>query len=179
MQEARFGLEGTLAIDLGKGALSDPGGVPGWLVPVEVLAKFALADEASAAVLGGLIGAALGKRLTTCIALETDLFVEHLAGECALRGYGKVSLERWGDALVVRTDGSTLPSSFLAAFFSGVLKAASQRDVRCAALGASDGVLRFLVCAPDVALRLTERLAAGESWRKAIVALSGSGRGAS
>jgi hypothetical protein len=179
MQDARFGLEGSLAIDLGNGALSDPDGTPGWLVPVDVLSRFALAEEAPAAALGELIGVELGKRLTTCITLETDLFVEHLAGECAIRGYGKVSLERWGEALVVRTDSATLPGAFLAAFFSGVLKAASRRDVRCALLGESDRVLRFLVCAPDVALRVSDRLAAGESWRAAIVALSGPGRGAS
>jgi hypothetical protein len=178
MQDARFGLEGSLAIDLGKGALTDHGGAPGWLVPVDVLAKFGSAHEAPAAALGELIGAELGKRLTTCITLETDLFVEHLAGECALRGYGKVSLERWGEALVVRTDGSVLGAPFLEAFFSGVLKAASQREVRCASLGEHDGVLRFLVCAPDVAASLRQRLAAGESWRHAIVALA-SRRGAS
>ncbi len=172
MQHARFELQGTLAVDLGKGALTDPGGAPGWLVPLDVLRKFVAANEGAASVLAELVGAQLGEKLVTRIALETDLFVEHLAGECAVRGYGNISLERWGDALIVRVTEAQLPSAFLAAFFSGVLMAASQRDVRCVSLGEENRVSRYLVCAPSVASQVTSKLQAGESWQQAIVALS-------
>ena len=172
MQDARFGLTGSLAIDMGTGALCDTSGSPAWLIPVDALAAFASANSDAAAMLGELVGVELGKKLSERIALQTDLFVERLAGECALRGYGQVSLERWGDALVIRARDTKLGSAFLAAFFSGVLKGASQRDVRCAALGTTDDVMRFLVCAPEVVPHINERIASGESWQNAIVSLS-------
>ncbi len=172
MQDARFELQGTLAVDLGTGVLSDPSGAPAWLVPIDVLCKFAAADDRAASHLAELVGEQLGTRLGSRITLETDLFVEHLAGECALRGYGNVSLERWGDALIVRVASSRLPASVFAAFFSGVLRAASKREVGCASLGEDEGVARFFVCAPALIPHVSRSLQAGESWQQAIMALS-------
>jgi hypothetical protein len=150
------------AIDeLGKHAKSDSG--------VDPAAAFC---HAIGEVLGQRIAARLGSSdAVRSASLET--FVNALAGELAVAGWGTVSLERWGRAMVLLVEHSPLNEHrCLAALFEGALSAATGREARCASLGvAKDGGVRILVGAQRAVVRVRDWLAHGVAWGDALARL--------
>lgn len=75
----------------------------------------------------------------------------HAGGVLAMLGWGRLHLERWGKALVVRVTGAPEldgPHLGMAALLGGMLSALGGRDIACVPVG-NEG--QFLVVAPSVA----------------------------
>src|SRR5215472_7299509 len=127
------------------------------LVPaaaLDSLAKSAGVDAACAftkalgAAVGGRVAAHAGSADAVRKAtLET--LVTELGAELALAGWGALSLERWGRAMVIAVQGPPLAEQrLLASFVEGAIGVFSGgREVRCLSLG-GDGTIRILVAGP-------------------------------
>jgi hypothetical protein len=77
--------------------------------------------------------------------------LQHAAGTLALLGWGTLSMERWGRALVLVLEGAPqldADSLGLAALLGGLLTSLGGRDVACVPIGRS---ARFVVVHPQVA----------------------------
>lgn len=75
----------------------------------------------------------------------------HAATLLAIFGWGRLEMERWGDALVAHLDGLPhLDADHLAvaALLGGLFSAMAKREVACVPIG-QDG--KFLLCDPQIA----------------------------
>ncbi len=180
----------AVSFDLARGVIAVRGGASSVLVPVDVLGELcrAAGDDATATfarVLGERVGTEVRRRLeslgTDARAASIDVVLEHLAGEWATLGFGALTVERWGRALVFVADHVALPSSadgLLSALLGGALAAASGRDCRCVALAREGERLRLLVTSSDVASRARGWLGDGVAWGEVLVRLhAGASRG--
>ncbi len=82
--------------------------------------------------------------------LTSDVVLTHAATVVALFGFGKLSLERWGDALVARIHEAPLLDENelgIAALLGGLFSALAQRETACVPVGQSG----FLVVDPGIA----------------------------
>jgi hypothetical protein len=80
-----------------------------------------------------------------------EAVLTHVSGTLALLGWGTLSLERWGSALVLCLAGapSLDPDRLgLAALLGGVLTTLGGRDVACVPIG---GGARFVIVHPNIA----------------------------
>ena len=119
--------------------------------------------------LGVSIGRRLGAKLGSIdgvrgASLET--FVSELAFEVAVSGWGTVSLERWGKAMVLVVDHAPVKElRLVAALVEGAIEAAVGREVHGVALG-GEGAVRVLLASEKTAERArawtAEGVAAGE-----------------
>jgi hypothetical protein len=99
--------------------------------------------------LGEMIQESLGGSATN---LPPELVVGHAAGVLALFGWGKLTMERWGDAIVARL--SQLPllddgSLGIAALLGGVFTELFGDEVACVPIGSEMGT--FVLLHPSVA----------------------------
>lgn len=99
--------------------------------------------------LGEMIQESLG---TSATSLPPELVVGHAAGVLALFGWGRLSIERWGDAIVARL--SQLPilddgSLGIAALLGGVFTELFGDEVACVPIGSEMGT--FVLLHPSVA----------------------------
>lgn len=82
-----------------------------------------------------------------------EAVVTHISGTLALLGWGTLSIERWGGALVLSLTGAPALDSErlgLAALLGGVLTAIGGQDVACVPIVGS-GSARFVIVHPSVA----------------------------
>lgn len=147
----RFDPTGYLQFDLGEGAVRTKAGDR-----VLVLSDTVVSPLVSAAVETGDLTAVreLGKHLGSQIVDSLggsvlddspEAVLEHAAGVLAVLGWGRLGLERWGNAMVATVDnppeldGENLG---VAALLGGVFSALADAEVACAPLGGA----RYLVC---------------------------------
>ncbi len=157
MDEPRFDPSGFFDFDLTSGAMRARGGTR-----VLVLSDTVVAPLVSAAVASGdltamrRLGRHVGEEIRGSVggsadSLSPETVLGHAAGVLALFGWGKLTLERWGDALVARiVSVPELDESQLAfaALLGGLFSALSQRDVACVPLAETGS---FVLVDPSVA----------------------------
>jgi hypothetical protein len=172
MDEPRFAPEGFFDFDLTQGAVRARGGTR-----VLLLSDTVVGPLVSSAVQGGdltalrRLGRHIGEEIRKSLGGSagergSDTVLAHAAGVLALFGWGQLSLERWGDALVARIvslpelDDSQLA---LAALLGGLFTALVQNDVACVPLARPDGGDRgaFILVDPQVAETVWEWAQAG------------------
>ncbi len=103
--------------------------------------------------------------------------VAELAAPCgsvAIAGFGTLSAERWGRALVLVVDrgtGGAEGDRLLGVLLGSAVSKATKVEARCVQLARDGDRVRFLVCGPRGADKVREWLAAGVSWGEALVRL--------
>src|SRR5579883_3206155 len=126
MADPSFDPARAVRFDLPSGSVRASGDARVALVPVEVLEE--IARTPAAEVAGRAMGAAIGKRAASRLgdagAASVEAFVTQLAGEMAVAGYGVLSVERWGRALVVVVEHCALPEPLLGAVLAAALASA-------------------------------------------------------
>ncbi len=157
------------------------------MVPADALVALcqAAGDEETATfahTIGEAIGRRVGVRLAggsanrhdAARAARLEAVVTQLAGELAVLGFGSVSAERWGKALVLVVDQSPFGEGgdgLVAAILEAALHALVNRHARVVKLH-RDGVrARFLAVSGAAADGVRDRLAGGESWAAVIAAM--------
>lgn len=174
----------ALRFDLDHGRVSLADESPMLLVSAPALAEAcgSLSAE-SARKFGASLGAGCGKRVLARLGAEPvtlELMVNQLGGEMALAGFGSLSLERWGQALVAKMEACPLDvraRSLMSAFLEGALQSATGRSVRAVFVEGGSRDFRLLLCSEVGAAKVEGWLAEGRSWGDALSALHGS-RGA-
>jgi hypothetical protein len=181
MSSASFTANQSVRFDLSHGAVragtSDERHV---LVPLAALADLASSATPSAVeAMGRAVGKAIGQRAAARMGdpagASLEAFVTQLAGEAALAGVGVLSIERWGRALVVVLEGSSLPAALIASLVGAALEAASGRAVATALLAHDAGAARVLVASDGAVGRVRAWIASGMAWGDAITKLHGGG----
>jgi hypothetical protein len=198
MAEPRFDPSKAVKFDLQHGLVHRDGAPPIVLVPLGgLLALCAAAGNEAGHVFGRAVGAAMGGRVASRLqvaageasaaseggapagAVRTatlDAVVEHLGGELALGGFGSLSIERWGRALVLVVDHAPLGGAgdvLLEAILEGAIAAASGRTVRAGLLGREQERARFFVGSNAAIEQVWTWIADGTSWAEALVKLQG------
>ena len=136
------------------------------------------AAAAFARTLGESFGVAIARRFEkagdNANEAAVEAVVEHLAGELALGGFGALSLERWGRALVLVVDGGPDGSEgdkLLAPLLAASVSKASKSEARCVRLSREAHRARFLITGAKGAEKVREWLMSGMSWGEALVRL--------
>lgn len=181
MDTSSFDPTRAVVFDLERGQVAFEGGAPLLLVPAELVAAICGRLEAGVVrqlgiVLGRQAGGRVRARLGRALTPSLELMVEQLGGELGLAGFGAFSVERWGQALVVRIDGYPLAAQgaeLMGGYVEGALLAAVERDVTAVALERSEKTLRLLLCSKAASAKVKSWLLAGSSWADALGALHG------
>jgi hypothetical protein len=179
MSTTRFHPEGAVTFDLAHGLVHVEGAREGVLVPAEALVHLAKAAGPAAwaafgAAIGGAMGARVASRLGDVRAASVELVVEHLAGELALAGLGALSLERWGQAMVLVVNHAPLGEAgdnLLEAALTGALEMATGAPAVATRLQRDGGRARFFVGSAAVAARLRALVDQGAMWGEALLRL--------
>ncbi|MEJ7729974.1 MAG: hypothetical protein WKG00_12230 [Polyangiaceae bacterium] len=103
-----------------------------------------------------------------------EAVVEHLGGELALGGFGSLSLERWGRAMVLVVDHAPLGPAgdvLLEAILEGALVACTGRSARVGLLHREESRARFFVGSAAAMARVQAQVRVGETWAEALVQL--------
>lgn len=150
------------------------------LVPTGAIDDVALSAPPEAVeALGKALGAAIGRRAASRIAspetASIEDFVTQLAGEAAIAGVGVLSIERWGRALVVVVEGSSLTGSLLAPMVGSAIETSAGRGVACTLLARDEHFARLFVGSEKGVERVREWMAGGVSWGDALARLHGGG----
>jgi hypothetical protein len=157
MPEPQFDPGAFFQFDLARGAVRARGGNR-----VLVLSQSVLAPLIATAVQNGDLTAvrALGNQLGKAVAASLgsdpmskapETVLSHAASLIALYGWGRLHLERWGDALVLTVD--ELPpldedNLAVAALLGGLFSTLSENEVACVPIGNSN---HYLVVDPQIA----------------------------
>lgn len=156
MTEPRFDPGAFYEFDLPKGQVKGRTGARVVVLSDEVLGPLVAAassqgDLTPVRTLGHLLGdevvSSLGGSPTD---LTPETVLSHASAVFAMHGFGALSFERWGDALVIRVaDAPQLDEAWLglAALLGGMFSVTSQADVACVPVEPG----RFLVCDPSIA----------------------------
>ncbi|MCA9597017.1 MAG: hypothetical protein KC776_27065 [Myxococcales bacterium] len=117
--------------------------------------------------IGTEIGRQIAEQLETPAEASIESVLEHLGGHLALLGFGSLSLERWGQALVLVVEGSPLDDALIAAVLEGAIQRGLGRDVHAVPLVPS----RFLMTGATGAGRARGWLEEGVRWSEVIARL--------
>jgi hypothetical protein len=176
---ASFDPTTAVRFDLDRGQVSLAGGGPQLLVPADALAQVCSSLEAGTArhfgeVLGKQCGERVRQRLGAATIATLEDMVEQVGGELALGGLGSLSIERWGQALVVRIEGCPLAGQaheLMSAYVETAIRACTGREPTALPLERGHQSFRLLLCHEAVAGRVKAWLSAGRTWGDALAAL--------
>jgi hypothetical protein len=189
MDKSSFDPTRAVVFDLPRGHVTLEGQSPALLLGADALAQLCNGlDAAAIRRFGALLGKAAGARIRArlgaagSVTLEKatlgkptlESMVDQLGGEVSLAGFGALSIERWGQALVVYIEGCPLGSKapeLLGAYVEAALAVAVERDVNAVALEKDPARLRLLLCGQAGSARVQGWLSAGGSWGDALAAL--------
>lgn len=179
MAEQRFDPTHVVHFDVALGQIELQGASSRVLIPASSLLDLLLAaGDDLARDFGHRLGTEIGRRLSARFPNLKELSIagmtDHLGGELALNGLGSLSVERWGQALVLKLKGSPLAEGgeyVLAAVLEGALQRALARDARAVFLAGDDDGLRFLFVSEGAAQKVESWLAGGASWPDALALL--------
>ncbi|MBI5500030.1 MAG: hypothetical protein HY907_07285 [Deltaproteobacteria bacterium] len=172
MPEDRFDPSGYLTFDLARGSASLPDAASAVVLPADVLERVAggkdgIGPALVARPLGEWLGARLRERLAAGGGNPADAspesFLAQANGLLAVHGLGRISLEAYGDAVLLRTELVVLPKAgagFLEPFCSGLFGAFLGREVPCLALDGPGGAC-VLIGSPPAVRRAAQLKAAG------------------
>ena len=183
MASPPFDASKAVTFDLSRGQIQKDDAEPRVLVSSRAL--FALCHSAGADA-SAAFARATGEAMGTAIAgrfersgsdtkgATIEAVVEHLAGEIALAGFGSVSLERWGRAMVLVVDhgpATTDADRLLAPLLAAAISRAAKVEARCVRLAREGERARFLITGPHAADKVRDWLSSGVSWGEALVRL--------
>jgi hypothetical protein len=100
--------------------------------------------------------------------------VEHLGGELAIAGFGAMTIERWGRALVIVVDrgpGGAEGDKLLAPLLASAVSKAAKVEARCVRLARDGDRARFLITGPKGAEKVRSWIMSGVSWGEVLVRL--------
>jgi hypothetical protein len=156
-ETSSFDPGGYLAFDLARGAVHTRHGERVLVLSADVLGPLVSTaarhgDLTAVRALGKHIGEDAARSLGRAARASTpEAVVTHISGTLALLGWGTLSLERWGNALVLSLQGSPAldaESLGLAALLGGMLTSLGGQDVACVPVASGS---RFVVVHPGVA----------------------------
>jgi hypothetical protein len=191
MSNPPFDASKAVTFDLSRGQIQKEGSDARLLVSATALVALCRAAGLDAAStfaratgqsIGGAIAARFERAGSDVSAAAIDTVIEHLSGELAVAGFGRLSAERWGQALVLIVDygpateaGDELLRSLLGAAVAG----AARLDLECVRLAREGERARFFIAGRKGAEKVRQWLGSGVSWGEALVRLhpAQSGRG--
>jgi hypothetical protein len=181
MDTSTFDPTRAVVFDLARGQVALESGGALLLMPADVVATAcAQLDPNVVRQLGTALGRQSGARVRTRLAhaaaATLEQIVEQLGGEISLGGFGSLTIERWGRALVARIDGYPLGGhgqELLGGYIEGALQTSVEREVTALPLERTAQSLRFLLCNKGVASKVKGWLLAGNSWGDALAGLHG------
>jgi len=150
-----------IKFDLAKGQVRTGDGERLIVIPLSALDELAQSAGVPAANrfargIGVAIGRRLANRLGSLDAVRDaslEAFVSALALEVALAGWGTLSMERWGRAMIVVVEHAPVKEqAIVAALVEGAIEAAAGREAHGVALGGT-GPARVLVASEKTAAR--------------------------
>lgn len=157
MSEPTFDPGAFFTFDLRGGQVATRGGRR-----VLVLTDTVLAPLVGAAVANGdltvvrRLGRHIGEEVRASLGgnaddVPVDVVLGHLGGVLSLFGWGRIHLDRWGDALVARVEHAPVIDAeqlALAALLGGLFSSVTGRDVACVPVGET---VEFILVAPGIA----------------------------
>ena len=185
MPEAQFDPGGFFQFDLAHGAVRSRDGGRVILLSEEVLAPLITTavnngDLTAVRILGSQLGTLLGAELPgDAASLPPHVVIGHAASLMALYGWGRLHLERWGDALVLEVEG--LPpldddNLAVAALLGGMFSTLCNAEVACVPLAEPT---KYIMVEPSVAEQIWAWSKSGQSLPDITAALlhgTGGGR---
>lgn len=159
---------------------------------VLVLSDTVVAPLVSAAVQNGdltavrRLGRHMGEEVASALGGEVgaqspELVLGHAAAVVSLFGWGRLRIERWGDALCAHLDAVPhLDADHLAiaALLGGLFSALARQEVACVPVGPADGASaggRFLVVDPHIAEQVWNWSRGGDDVPAIVGRLAGAG----
>lgn len=185
MAHAPFDPSRAVEFDLANGVIRLRDASSRALVPADALVKLCeRAGPEATRAFGKATGEALGVRASRGLGggpdatrgASLEAVVEHAGGELALAGFGSLSAERWGDALIFVVDhapAGAAGDALVAAVLEGVVYGATWHDAECVTLARDGARVRFLLVGHAGADRYRALAASGLSWASALAALHG------
>ncbi len=186
-----FDMSGALRFDLARGRVNLGGFGARVILPVEAISRLCRAlDKEHMLDFGHSMGNEVGRRVAERLGPEmamttTEQLVEHLGGELALMGLGSLSLEFWGQAMVMSVvdspfvfgDGSKPDAGdqLLAAILQSALLRVTSRQLAVVALTRLDDTVRFVVCSTSARGHVESWLAEGCHYGEALARLNEAG----
>jgi|SRR4051812_47456834 hypothetical protein len=183
MANPPFDASKAVTFDLSRGQIQKDEAEARLLVSAEALLSFCHAAGADATAafgraIGDSFGSAVARRFertgSSARAAAVESVVDHLAGELALGGFGALSLERWGRALVLVVDGGPgggEGDKLLAPLLAAAVSKATKTEARCVRLSRDGNRARFLITGAKGADQIRGWLLSGVSWGEALVRL--------
>jgi hypothetical protein len=171
--------------DLATGQVDTGTGERLLLIPLATLDEFAAtAGVEMASRLARGVGVSIGKRLAQRLgsadgvrAATLESFVTDFAREVALSGWGSLSLERWGKAMLISVDHAPVKErALMAALIEGAIEAAAGSEVHGTLLTGEP--VRVLLTSAHAASRARSWTAEGASAGEVIARLHEAMRGA-
>jgi hypothetical protein len=183
MSNPPFDASKAVTFDLARGQIQKDGADARMLVSASALIALCRAAGVEAAstfahATGQSIGAAIAARFAQAgqdaggAAIEA--VVEHLSGELAVAGFGRLSVERWGQALVLVIDhgpATEAGDELVRALLGAAVAAAAKLDLECVRLARDGDRARFFIAGRRGAEKVRQWLGSGVSWGEAIVRL--------
>jgi hypothetical protein len=181
MDTSTFDPTRAVVFDLVRGQVALESGGALLLLPADVMATACSQLDATVVrqlgtALGKQAGARVRARLAQAAAASLEQIIEQLGGELSLAGFGSLSVERWGQALVARIESYPLAGhgqELLGGYVEGALQTSVERDVTALPLERTPQSLRFLLCNKGAASKVKNWLLSGSSWGDALAALHG------
>lgn len=191
MSNPPFDASKAVTFDLSRGQIQKDGAEARLLVSASALVTLCRAAGADAATAfarttGESIGGAIASRFEraggNAGTAAIDAVLEHLSGELGVAGFGRLSMERWGQALVLVVDygpSSDAGDELLRALLGAAVGGTAKLDLECVRLAREGDRARFLIAGRKGAEKIRQWLGAGVSWGEALVRLHPvqSGRG--
>jgi hypothetical protein len=177
----------SVRFDLPRGSVTAGGDERHVLLPCAALNDLVLiAGPEAAAAVGRALGTSIGHRIATRLGGTRELratsiegVLRDVTGELGTLGFGLVSVERWGRALVIVIDRPAVADlPFLASIVEGMLEAAGDAPVRCTSLGRDGTMVRVLVASEAAIARARRMLDTGTTWGEVLTRLQQKGEGA-
>lgn len=177
METPTFDPTRAVVFDLNRGrvTLEGTGAV---LLSADALAQLcAELDATSVRQLGSLLGKQAGLRVksrTSSSALTLEAMTDQLGGEISLGGLGSLSIERWGQALVIRVESCPLgarSAELMSAYVEAALQAVVGREANAVVVERGPDAFRLLLCGKNAAGRVKGWLGRGKNFGEAITAL--------
>jgi hypothetical protein len=181
---ATFDVQGQLRFDVSRGTAADSASKPVLVLPVSALTELLQnAGRKAAGQFGFAVGKGCGERAAARLggdrgvaSAAIEQVLTTLAGELCVVGMGRLSLERWGRAMVfVLSDCPIEDDGFVAQVCDGAVQACTGKAVSSVVLAREGATVRVLVTSEGAASRVRAALGAGEAWGSVIARVQTAG----
>ena len=180
MERVTLNLSEAVTFDLSVGRVNLRETYPQVLLPAEGLKELcAAAGDAATQVLGKVMGKQMGERIakrlteqsSTIEKVSAEEFLANLRAEFALAGFGSLSIERWGKALLLVLDHGQAPLALAGEALGAAIEQVAGKEVRAVHMMTDGPRDRFLLANPKAAEQVTSWLQQAVSWGEVLVRL--------